>query len=53
MELQTLEVDGEHQDYLKLAYQGGEILYVPLNLFIEILESNKTKNTHTAIPIAL
>ncbi|MCR4911278.1 MAG: transcription-repair coupling factor [Bacilli bacterium] len=33
LELQTLEVDGEHQDYLKLAYQGGEILYVPLNQF--------------------
>lgn len=33
VELQTLEVDGEHQDYLKLAYQGGEILYVPLNQF--------------------
>ena len=33
LELQTLEVDGEHQDYLKLAYQGVEILYVPLNQF--------------------
>ena len=33
LELQTLEVGGEHQDYLKLAYQGGEILYVPLNQF--------------------
>ena len=33
LELQTLEVGGEHQDYLKIAYQGGEILYVPLNQF--------------------
>ena len=33
IDLQTLEVDGGHQDYLKLAYQGGEILYVPLNQF--------------------
>lgn len=33
IELQTLEVDGEHQDYLKLAYHGGEVLYVPLNQF--------------------
>ena len=33
VELQTLEVEGQHQDYLKLAYQGGEILYVPLNQF--------------------
>ena len=33
LELQTLEVDGEHQDYLKLAYKGDEILYVPLNQF--------------------
>ena len=33
IELQTLEVEGEHQDYLKLAYAGDEILYVPLNQF--------------------
>ncbi len=31
VELQTLEVNGKHQDYLKIAYYGGEILYVPLN----------------------
>ena len=31
VELQTLEVQGKHQDYLKIAYYGGEILYVPLN----------------------
>ncbi len=31
IELQTLEVQGKHQDYLKIAYFGGEILYVPLN----------------------
>ena len=33
VELQTLEVDGVHRDYLKLAYHGGEILYVPLSQF--------------------
>ncbi len=33
MELQTLEVEGKHQDYLKIAYHGGEILYVPLSQF--------------------
>lgn len=33
IELQTLEVDGEHQDYLKIAYAGDEFLYVPLNQF--------------------
>ncbi len=33
LELQTLEVEGKHQDYLKIAYYGGEILYVPLNQF--------------------
>ena len=33
IELQTLEVDGVHRDYLKLAYHGGEILYVPLTQF--------------------
>ncbi len=33
LELQTLEVDGVHRDYLKLAYHGGEILYVPLTQF--------------------
>ena len=33
LELQTLEVEGKHQDYLKLSYYGGEILYVPLSQF--------------------
>ena len=33
LELQTLEVSGQHQDYLKIAYQNDEILYVPLNQF--------------------
>ena len=33
LELQTLEVDGEHQDYLKIAYANDEFLYVPLNQF--------------------
>lgn len=29
----NLEVDGIHRDYLKLAYHGGELLYVPLSQF--------------------
>ena len=33
LELQTLEVDGVHRDYLKIAYFGGELLYVPLAQF--------------------
>ena len=33
LELQTLEVDGVHKDYLKIAYHGDEILYVPLTQF--------------------
>lgn len=33
IELQTLEVDGMHRDYLKIAYHGGELLYVPLSQF--------------------
>lgn len=33
LELQTLEVDGCHRDYLKIAYHGGELLYVPLSQF--------------------
>lgn len=33
LELQTLEIDGMHRDYLKCAYFGGEILYVPLAQF--------------------
>ena len=33
VELQTLEVDGVHRDYLKIAYHAGEILYVPLSQF--------------------
>ena len=31
--LQTLEVDGVHKDYLKIAYWGNEFLYVPLAQF--------------------
>ena len=33
LELKTLEVDGVHRDYLKIAYHGDEILYVPLTQF--------------------
>ena len=33
VEIQTLETDGMHKDYLKIAYHGGEILYVPLSQF--------------------
>ena len=33
LELQTLEVDGVHRDYLKISYYGGELLYVPLSQF--------------------
>lgn len=33
IELMTLEVDGVHRDYLKIAYHGGELLYVPLSQF--------------------
>lgn len=33
IELQTLEVEGVHKDFLKIAYFGGELLYVPLNQF--------------------
>lgn len=33
LELQTLEVEGVHRDYLKIAYHGGELLYVPLTQF--------------------
>ncbi len=33
VEVQTLETDGVHKDYLKIAYHGGEILYVPLSQF--------------------
>lgn len=33
VELQTLVVDNKHKDYLKIAYHGGENLYVPLDQF--------------------
>ena len=33
VELQTLEVDGAHRDYLKIVYAGNEFLYVPLTQF--------------------
>lgn len=31
--LETLEVDGIHKDFLKLAYAGTDVLYVPLDQF--------------------
>ena len=31
--LQTLEIEGVHKDYLKIAYWGNEFLYVPLAQF--------------------
>jgi len=33
VELQTLEVEGVHRDYLKIAYHGNENLFVPLSQF--------------------
>lgn len=33
IEITTLEVDGVHRDYLKIAYSGNETLYVPLEQF--------------------
>ena len=33
IQLQTLEIDGVHKDYLKIAYWGNEFLYVPLAQF--------------------
>ena len=33
VELQTIEIDGVHRDYLKIAYYGDEMLYVPLSQF--------------------
>ena len=33
IELQTIEDESGHQDYLKIAYHGGDILYVPLTQF--------------------
>ncbi len=33
LEVTTLEVEGQHRDYLKIAYAGGAILYVPLEQF--------------------
>ncbi|MEA5060848.1 MAG: transcription-repair coupling factor [Erysipelotrichaceae bacterium] len=31
--LETLEVDGIHKDFLKIAYAGTDVLYVPLDQF--------------------
>lgn len=33
IQLQTMEIEGVHRDYLKLAYFGNEFLYVPLTQF--------------------
>lgn len=33
IQLDTLEVEGVHKDFLKIAYAGDSVLYVPLNQF--------------------
>ena len=33
IEIKTLEVEGVHRDYLRIAYSGNETLYVPLEQF--------------------
>lgn len=33
IQLQTIEDETGHQDYLKIAYHGGDLLYVPLTQF--------------------
>lgn len=33
LEIQTIEVDGVHRDYLRIAYAGTDILYIPLSQF--------------------
>ena len=33
LEVTTLEVEGQHRDYLKIAYAGGSTLFVPLEQF--------------------
>ena len=33
LNLETIEVDGVHKDFLKIAYRGNEFLYVPLAQF--------------------
>ena len=33
IQLETLEVEGVHKDFLKIAYAGDSVLYVPLNQF--------------------
>ena len=33
LELTTLEIEGAHRDFLKIAYFGNEFLYVPLSQF--------------------
>ena len=33
IQLQTIEDENGHQDYLKIAYHGGDLLYVPLTQF--------------------
>lgn len=33
IEIKTLEVEGVHRDYLRIAYAGNETLYVPLEQF--------------------
>ncbi len=33
VKISTLEIDGKHEDYLQIQYDGGDVLYVPLYQF--------------------
>jgi len=33
VKISTLEIDGKHEDYIQIQYDGGDVLYVPLYQF--------------------
>ena len=47
--IRTLEMDGVHKDYLHLAYQGDDVLYVPIDQFDQVQKYTGTEGKEPKI----
>lgn len=47
--IQTLELDGVHKDYLHIAYQGDDVLYVPIDQIDQVQKYTGTEGKEPKI----
>ncbi len=47
--IRTLEMDGIHKDYLHIAYQGDDVLYVPIDQFDQVQKYTGTEGKEPKI----